>query len=74
MSHKCKDGETKKLAKAIFQTIDFIDLGGFSIETGYTYYEHYNIFGHGKGYNVFGWIEIFKFSSYCCNSIFTYSR
>jgi hypothetical protein len=25
MSHKCKDGETKKLAKAIFQTIDFIE-------------------------------------------------
>ena len=39
MSHKCKDPETKKLAKGILKTIDFSNnLKNFSIETGWFYY------------------------------------
>lgn len=43
MSHKCKDSETKKLAKAIFETIN-TDLEPFSIDTGYFYYKEYDSF------------------------------
>ena len=47
MSHKCKDSETKKLAKAIFNTIGFDDtLKDISIDTGYYYTEWTGAYGY----------------------------
>jgi hypothetical protein len=53
MSHKCKDSETKKLAKSMLKTINFLDLESYTIDTGYFYYATYDVFGKGEGPQYF---------------------
>ena len=63
MSHKCKDSETKKLAKAIFNTIGFDDtLKDISIDTGYYYYTEWTG-AYGYGPQSFQMTERKKFMS-----------
>lgn len=52
MSHGCKDRETKKLAKAIFKSIEFIDLEKYSIDTGWVFDGYYKEINIGERRNL----------------------